>query len=54
MKTELTYLQEELAKLHPNTTLTVKTLMMLINKSFEKKAKDEENIINSMEEWHNM
>lgn len=54
MKTELTYLQEELSKLNPTTLITVETLLLLIEKAWENQEKDEQNIINSMDDWHNM
>lgn len=49
MKSELTYLLEELDNYSSNNTLSVGDLRKLIIQSFEKAAQDEERINDSME-----
>lgn len=50
MNTELTYLLEELDNWDENKPIQVKDLKRMINKSFERAAKDQEEIINTMNE----
>ena len=50
MKTELTYLFEELAKLPGSQVLTVNEMLILINKANCQAANDEQNLLNNIEQ----
>lgn len=50
MKTELTYLFEELAKLPGSQVLTVNEMLILINKANCQAANDEQNLLNTIEQ----
>lgn len=55
MKTELTYLLEQLDRWNPNQSITVRDLKIMIENSFSKAGKDQEQIDESMSEYgHDM
>ena len=51
MKSELTYLLDELDNWSDDTPLIVQDLKKMINKSFKQASKDQDDIDNSMDEF---